>query len=340
MNKEYLELAQRHLDNLTKPRGSLGILEQFACRLAAIYETQTLTIPKKVVFVFAADHGVAEEGVSAYPAEVTPQMVFNFLAGGAGINVLARHAGAQVVVVDVGVNYDFNEVAGLIQKKVVHGTKNMAKGPAMSRQETLRCIEAGSHLLIQYADMGFNMFATGEMGIANTTASAAIASVITSKTVREVTDRGTGIDNEALTKKIDVIERAIDLNRPDKADPIDVLAKVGGAEIAAIAGMCLGAAQRSLPIVVDGFISTAGALIAYCMDNSVRDYMFFAHMSQEVGHKAMMDYMGAQPILDLDMRLGEGTGAALAMTILDAAVKIYSEMATFEQAGVTDAERP
>ncbi|MBF0538462.1 MAG: nicotinate-nucleotide--dimethylbenzimidazole phosphoribosyltransferase [Nitrospirae bacterium] len=338
MNKKYLELAQRRLDNLTKPRGSLGRLEQYASRLAAIYETLTLAIPKKVVFVFAADHGVAAEGVSAFPAEVTPQMVFNFLAGGAGINVLARHAGAEVVVIDIGVNYDFNDLRGLIHKKVVHGTQNMAKGPAMTRDQALQCIEVGRELVGQYADMGFAMFATGEMGIANTTASSAITSVITSKSVADVTGKGTGIDVDAHKRKIGIIERAISLNAPDKADPIDVLAKVGGAEIAAIAGMVLGAAQRSLPIVVDGFISSVGALIAYCMDNSVRDYMFFAHMSQEVGHKAILEFMDSTPMLDLDLRLGEGTGAALAMTILDAAIKIYNEMATFEQAGVSDSE--
>ncbi|MBF0608963.1 MAG: nicotinate-nucleotide--dimethylbenzimidazole phosphoribosyltransferase [Magnetococcales bacterium] len=338
MNKKYLELAQKHLDNLTKPRGSLGRLEQYATRLAGIYETQTITIPKKVVFVFAADHGVASEGVSAFPAAVTPQMVFNFLAGGAGINVLARHAEVEVVVVDVGVNYDFKGLEGLIHSKVVHGTRNMAKEPAMSREQALQCMEVGRELVVRYADMGFGMFATGEMGIANTTASAAITSVITSRPVATVTGRGTGIDDAAHKRKIDVIERAIATNKPDRSDPIDVLAKVGGAEIAAIAGMVLGAAQRSLPVVVDGFISSAGALIAYCMDNTVKDYMFFAHMSQEVGHKAILEFMDSTAMLDLGLRLGEGTGAALAMTILDAAIKIYSEMATFQQAGVSDSE--
>ncbi|KJU86402.1 nicotinate-nucleotide--dimethylbenzimidazole phosphoribosyltransferase (N(1)-alpha-phosphoribosyltransferase) [Candidatus Magnetobacterium bavaricum] len=339
MNKKYLELAQRHLDNLTKPRGSLGMLEQYAGRLAAIYESQTLALPRKVVFVFAADHGVAEEGVSAFPAEVTPQMVFNFLAGGAGINVLARHAGAEVVVIDVGVNYDFKDLEGLLHKKVINGTRNMAKGPAMSREQALQCIEVGRELIGRYADMGFGMFATGEMGIANTTASAAITSVLTLRSVAEVTGMGTGIDSEAHKRKIAVIERAIATNKPDRSDPIDVLAKVGGAELAAIAGMALGAAERSLPIVVDGFISGTGALIAYCMDNRVKDYMFFAHVSQEIGHKAILEFMDATPMLDLNLRLGEGTGAALAMTLLDAAIKIYNEMATFQQAGVSDSEK-
>ncbi|MCG6551074.1 MAG: nicotinate-nucleotide--dimethylbenzimidazole phosphoribosyltransferase [Candidatus Magnetominusculus sp. LBB02] len=336
LKKEFFYKAQGRLDILTKPQGSLGQLEQFAARLVAIYEDAMPELPKKAVFVFAGDHGVAEEGVSAFPAEVTPQMVLNFLRGGAAINVLSRHAGADVLVVDAGVNYDFKDCPGLIQKKVVYGTKNIAKGPAMSRDEAVKCINVGIALAYEYAAKGIRMFATGEMGIANTTPSSAIAAVFSGKPAKDVTGRGTGIGDEGLQKKIEVIERAIAVNAPDAKDPIDVLAKLGGAEIGAIAGLCLGAASLRLPVVIDGFISTAGAVIAYGLNETVKEYMFSAHRSFEIGHRAMLAHMGFTPMLELDMRLGEGTGAAIAMTILDASLKIYREMATFQDAGVSD----
>jgi len=336
IDKTMHAVAQNRLDNLTKPQGSLGRLEEFARELVGIYHDQMPQIPKKAVFTFAADHGVAEEGVSAFPQEVTQQMVLNFIRGGAGINVLARHAGADVIVVDIGVKADFEPMEGLEIRKVLYGTKNMTKGPAMSRQEAVKCIEVGISLATEYAKKGYRMFGTGEMGIANTTPSSAICAVITGKAVEEVTGRGTGIGDEALKHKIQVIKKAIETNSPDPDDPIDVLAKVGGPEIGGIAGLCLGAAAEGLPVVVDGFISTAGALIAYKLAPAVREYMFFAHLSQEIGHRAMIQYMQARPILDLDLRLGEGTGAALAMTLLDAALKIYREMATFQQAGVSE----
>ncbi|NOZ25046.1 MAG: nicotinate-nucleotide--dimethylbenzimidazole phosphoribosyltransferase [Nitrospirae bacterium] len=335
VRKDLYSAAQRRLDNLTKPPGSLGRLEEFARRLVAIYETEMPEMPKKVVFTFAGDHGVAEEGVSAYPPEVTRQMVFNFLRGGAGINVLARHAGAEVVVVDIGVDFDFQDCEGLVRRKVVHGTRNMTKGPAMTRDEALQCVEVGVELAGEYADKGFRLFATGEMGIANTTPSSAITAVLTGRPVEEVTGRGTGIGDEAFRRKVEVIEKAVSLNTPDPGDPVDVLAKVGGSEIGGITGLCIGAAERGIPVVVDGFISTAGALIAWALNPAVADYIFAAHNSQEIGHKVMLAHMGLRPILDLDLRLGEGTGAALAMTLLDAGLKIYREMATFQEAGVT-----
>ncbi len=336
VNESFYEIAQKRLDNLTKPPGSLGRLEEFARRLVAITENTMPVLDKKVIFTFAGDHGVTEEGVSAYPKEVTTQMVFNFLRGGAGINVLARHAGAEVVVVDIGVDHDFGEIEGLVNMKVIKGTGNFTKGPAMTGDEAIRCIEVGIELANGYAKKGYKIFGTGEMGIGNTTPSSAIASVLTGKPVSEVTGKGTGITDESLKRKITVIENGIKLNKPNPEDAIDVLAKVGGAEIGGIAGLILGAASMKIPVVIDGFISTAGAIIAYCLKPETKDYMFAAHNSVEIGHKAMLDKMGLRPILNLDLRLGEGTGAALAMLMIEAGLKIYREMATFGEAGVSN----
>lgn len=335
LRKEYEEKAQEHLDLLTKPRGSLGRLEEFARRLVAITENENPVLDKKVIFTFAGDHGVAEEGVSAYPKEVTPQMVLNFLNGGAAINVLARHAGSEVVVVDIGVDFDFGAVEGLVSRKIIHGTNNMRKGPAMTRRKAEECLEVGIGFSEVFAKKGYKIFATGEMGIANTTPSAAIASVLTRRTVSEVTGRGTGITDDVLKNKIKVIEDSIALNKPDPGDPVDVLAKIGGAEIGGIAGLIIGAAAQRIPVIVDGFISTAGALIAYSLEPLTREYMFAAHNSVEIGHRVMLEKLGLRPILDLDMRLGEGTGAALAMLMVEAGLKIYREMATFGDAGVS-----
>jgi nicotinate-nucleotide--dimethylbenzimidazole phosphoribosyltransferase len=336
INREFCTIAQARLDSLTKPQASLGRLEEFAKRLVAITENPMPELNKKVIFTFAGDHGVADEGVSAFPKEVTAQMVFNFLRGGAAINVLARHAGAEVVVIDIGVDYDFHDIPGLVHRKVVRGTRNMRKGTAMTRQEALRCIDIGIDLAREYAKKGYQLFGTGDMGIGNTTPSSATAAVLTGRPVSEVTGRGTGIDDRALKNKVRVIEDSISLNKPDPSDPVDVLAKVGGAEIGGIAGLIIGAAARRIPVVIDGFISTAGALIAYSLEPKTRDYMFAAHKSQEIGHKAMLEKMGLKPILDLDLRLGEGTGATLAMSIIEAGLKIYKEMATFGNAGVSN----
>jgi len=338
-NGKFAEEAQNRLDNLTKPQGSLGRLEEFAKQLVAITETQMPDLDKKVVFTFAGDHGVAEEGVSAFPKEVTPQMVLNFINGGAGINVLARHAGAEVVVVDIGVDYDFaarglKPSPAFVSSKIVSGTKNMRKGPAMSRDEAEKCIQVGIGLANEYAKRGYKIFGTGEMGIANTTPSSAITAVLTGKSVEDITGRGTGINDEAWKNKVQVIKDSIAVNKPDSNDPVDVLSKVGGAEIAGIAGLIIGAAANKIPVVIDGFISTAGALIAYLIEPKTKDYMFAAHMSQEVGHKSILEKIGLRPILDLDMRLGEGTGAALAMLIIDGGLRIYREMATFAEAAV------
>lgn len=336
INPIFLEKAQARLDNLTKPQGSLGRLEEFAARIVAISENTRPALDKKAIFTFAGDHGVAEEGVSAFPKEVTPQMVLNFLRGGAGINVLARHADTDVVVIDIGVDYDFGNADGLVHKKIIRGTKNIRKGPAMTRDEAIKCLEVGIELANEYAKKGYHIFGTGEMGIANTTPSSAIVAVFSKRTVEEVTGKGTGINDDVFKNKVKVIEDAIKINKPNPRDPLDVLAKLGGAEIAGIAGLVLGAAANRIPVVIDGFISTAGALIAHELCHAVRDYMFAAHTSVERGHWIMLEKMDMKPILNLNMRLGEGTGAALGISMIEAGVKIYNEMATFGEAGVSE----
>lgn len=354
LNSSLYEKAQRRLDNLTKPKGSLGRLEEFARRVVAITENLNPVIDKKVIFTFAGDHGVAEEGVSAYPKEVTPQMVFNFLRGGAGINVLARHTGVEVVVVDIGVDYefdvphsplfqrgeggDFKRGAGgfFVSKKVIRGTRNIRKGPAMTRDEAIECIEVGIDLADEFWRKGYHIFGTGDMGIANTTPSSAIIAVFSGRPVEEVTGKGTGVDDKTFANKVRVIEDTIKINNPNPKDPIDVLAKVGGAEIGGIAGLILGAASHRIPVVIDGFISTAGALIAYELDPKTKDYMFASHNSVERGHRVMLERIGLSPFVDLDLRLGEGTGSALGISLIEAGVKIYKEMATFGEAGVSE----
>ena len=332
-----LETAvQARLDDLTKPRGSLGRLEEAALRFALIKGSLEVHIPSKRVYVFAGDHGVTEEGVSAFPREVTYQMVKNFLTGGAGINVLARHVGAEVKVVDIGVDHDFQGLDGLIHRKVRPGTANMAKGPAMSLEEAGEAVMAGVELAREAAGKGVGMLATGEMGIGNTTAASAVTAAICRRPPEEVTGRGTGIGDEALAHKVAVIRRALEVNSPDPSNPVEVLAGVGGLEIAGICGLVLGAAASRLPVVIDGFISTAGALVSWALAPSVTDYVFAAHRSVEQGHRVQLQAMGLRPLLDLDMRLGEGTGAALAMNIIDAGIRIYNEMATFSGASVAE----
>ena len=334
LDADLLQQTQARLDNKTKPPGSLGRLEEFARKLVAISGKPAPDLAKKVIFTFAGDHGVVEEGVSAFPKEVTPQMVLNILRGGAGVNVLARHAGAEVRVVDVGVDFNFEDCTGLLHKKVARGTRNLAKGPAMTREETLAALAVGIELADQCKAEGVGLVGTGEMGIGNTTPSSAMIAAIGGFSPQEVTHRGTGINDQALQIKIAAIQKGLEVNQPDPTDPLDVLTKVGGLEIAAIAGLVLGCAANRIPVVVDGFISTAGALIASELHPQVRDYLFAAHESVEVGHRFMLERIGARPILGLDLRLGEGTGGALAMQLIEAGVKILLEMATFEQAGV------
>lgn len=338
LDKSLGDKIQSRLDNLTKPKGSLGRLEELALKYMLIKTDPNPKIPNKSVFVFAADHGVTEEGVSAFPKEVTFQMVANFLAQGAGINVLARHVGADVKVIDIGVDADLSHLKGLIHKKVLRGTQNMLKGPAMDREDAIRAIWVGAEVAKNAIDAGVDILCTGEMGIGNTTAASAITAVICNKTPKEVTGRGTGIDDEALKRKISVIEKAIKVNSPDPTDPIDVLSKVGGLEIAGICGLILMSSYLKTPVVIDGFISTAGALVAYELNPLVKEYMFAGHVSVEQGHKIQLSHMGLRPILDLDLRLGEGTGAVLATNIIDAGLKIYLEMATFDDAKVSPGE--
>lgn len=338
VNHTLSDMAQRRLDNLTKPRGSLGRLEEIARRIVAITGKERPSLKDKVIFTLAGDHGVAKQGVSAFPQEVTPQMVENFLRGGAGINVLARHVGARVVVVDIGVGVDISPRPGLIIHKVGYGTQDMTLGPAMTKEEAIKSIEVGIDILEDEFKRGVDIAGTGDMGIANTTPSTAICSVMTGASVEEVTGRGTGIDDERLKHKIDVIKKAIDINRPNKNDPIDVLSKVGGFEIGGIAGIILACASRSIPVVIDGFISGAGALIASGIAPQVVDYILPSHESEEIGHKKMLEQLGLKAYLDLNLRLGEGTGAALVMDIIEASVKIHNEMATFEEAGVSEKE--
>lgn len=336
IDSSLLESTQIRLDNLTKPKGSLGRLEEFAKRIVAITGKRNPSLTKKVIITIAGDHGITEEGVSAYPSEVTPQMVYNFLRGGAGVNVLARHVGAEVVVVDMGVAVELTSHPDLIVRKIAMGTKNFAKGPAMSREQAIKAIETGIEITEQIInEKKVDIIGTGEMGIGNTTPSSAITAVFTNKSVQEVTGRGTGIDDETYARKISVIQKAIELNKPNPKDPIDVLAKVGGFEIGGLVGVTLAGAANKIPVVIDGFISSVAGLIAVELKSDVKDYIFAAHASVEIGHKALLDRMQLKPILDLNMRLGEGTGAALAMGLIDAGVKILNEMASFEEAGVS-----
>ena len=337
---DFRRQAEERLNQLTMPHWALGDLMDLAIDLAGMTRSMHPPVARKCVVVMAGDHGVTAEGVSRYPAEVTTQMVHNIVRGGAGINALALQAGAEVRVVDMGAVDDFVDLvrAGqVIAKKIGRGTANMVYGPAMTRTHAVMAVEAGievANLLAPEVDV----FGTGEMGIGNTTPSTAIAAVLTGRPVAEVTGRGTGIDDDQLRHKISVVERAIARNRPDPKDGLDVLAKVGGFEIGGIAGLILGAAAHRKPVLVDGFISTAGAMIACVLEPFVRDYIICAHRSVEPGHGALIDKLGRRPLLDLNLRLGEGTGAALAMNVVEAAVHVLTEVATFAEAGVSGAD--
>jgi nicotinate-nucleotide--dimethylbenzimidazole phosphoribosyltransferase len=327
--------AWERLGNQARPAGSLGRLEEVSARLASIFGTLDVRLNEKVVVTCAGDHGICQEGVSRFPQEVTPQMVYNFVSGGASINVLARHAGARVQVADLGVAADFPSALPIFHKKIRKGTDNFARGPAMSRSEAVQSVQAGIDIVEALLVQGpVHLLGTGDMGIGNTSPSTAIASVYSGKSVDEVAGRGTGVDDEGLARKIAAIEQGLSVNRPDPADPLDVLAKVGGFEIGGLAGLVIGAAAYRIPVVCDGLISTAGALIACKIAPNARDYLFASHCSVEAGHGPMLEHLSLSPLFDLGLRLGEGTGAALAMALLDAATRILAEIRTFEEAAV------
>ena len=329
------EKARQYILTLTMPPWALGRLLDLAVDLAGIQETLNVQVERKNIILMAGEHGIAEEGVSPTPKEVTPQMIANFLAGGAGVSVLARQAGAEVTVVDVGVDADLSRFGErLVHRKIRRGTANFAKGPAMSREEAVRSIETGIEITRMLADRT-DVFGTGDMGIANTSPSSAILSLLTGTPLEEAVGMGAGLTPDKIRHKIEVIRRGIELNRPDPADPLDVLAKVGGLEIGGIAGTILGAASLHKPVVVDGFISTAGAMIAAKLCPASTGYMILAHRSAEPGHRAMTAMLGREPLVDLGMRLGEGSGGAVAMPIIDSAAAVLREMATFQSAAVT-----
>ncbi|HET6675436.1 MAG TPA: nicotinate-nucleotide--dimethylbenzimidazole phosphoribosyltransferase [Nitrospiraceae bacterium] len=330
--------AQARLNRLTKPPGSLGRLEELAARYVALTGAFMPSVPRAAVFTFAADHGIGKAGVSAYPQEVTGQMVLNFLRGGAGVNVLARHVGAEIRVVDIGVASDCPVLPGLIHRKIAAGTKNFFHEPAMTREQARCALETGIALATDAARDGIDVLGTGDMGIGNTTSSAAVTAVVTGEPVALVTGRGTGIDDTTMHRKIALIEQSLARHCPDPRDPLDVLAKVGGFEIAGIAGLILGGAAARLPIMLDGFISGAAALIAAGLAPGCREYLIASHRSVERGHEAVLTRLQLTPLLDLQLRLGEGTGACLGISLLQAAIKIYLQMATFDEAGVSNAE--
>jgi len=335
LDRRAMEAARSRQSELTKPEGSLGRLEELSIQVAGIEGQIIAGSEHKAIITMAADHGVVKEGVTLYPQEVTAQMVANFLNGGAAINVLAGFIGARVVVVDMGTASDIPPNPGLICRKIAYGTKNMTEQAAMTSSEAVEAIEKGIEIVEDEISRGLDIVGTGDMGIGNTTASSAICAAITGEPVKKVTGRGEGLGNEQLDYKIKIIEKALEFNKPDSRNAIDILAKVGGFEIGGLAGVMLGAAAHHIPVVVDGFISGAAALIAAELSPELKHYLIAAHLSAERGHKILLQYLGLTPLLKLDMRLGEGTGAALGMVIVEAAVKTLAEMATFNEAGVS-----
>ncbi|MBT7072948.1 MAG: nicotinate-nucleotide--dimethylbenzimidazole phosphoribosyltransferase [Anaerolineae bacterium] len=338
LDEAAMAAAKARQDILTKPAGSLGRLEELSIQIAGVTGQAIPAINDKVIITMAGDHGVVAEGVSAFPQEVTPQMVLNFLYGGAAINVLSKQVGARISVVDMGVAADMEPHPLLVIKKIAKGTANMTQGPAMSREDAEKAILAGVEIVEAEIEKGLDIIGTGDMGIGNTTPSAAIAAALTGIAPAKLAGRGTGVDDEGLKRKIDAIERALKANKPDPDDGLDILAKVGGFEIAGLVGVILGAAAHRKPVMVDGFISTAAAMIAVTIAPTVKGYLISAHRSQEYGHMQMIEWLGLKPLVDLDFRLGEGTGAALGISFAEAACKILAEMATFAEAGVSDKE--
>jgi nicotinate-nucleotide--dimethylbenzimidazole phosphoribosyltransferase len=338
LDKSAMSSARVRQDALTKPTGALGRLEDLSIQLAGIQGKAKPQINKKSIIVMVADHGIVAEGTSAYPQEVTAQMVLNFVNGGAGINVLSRQMGIKVSVVDIGVAGGNTTFEGILNRKIAPGTQNMCKGPAMTLDQAIKSVETGIEIVIDECKKGLDIVGTGDMGIGNTTASSAICALMTGKSTAEVTGRGTGLDDKALQHKVEMINRALALNKPDAKNALDVLAKVGGLEIGGLAGVILGAAANRVPVMIDGFISGAAALIAAGICPQAKDYMIAAHVSVEPGHIYALEHLGLKPLVNLNMRLGEGTGAAIGIVLAEASCRILSEMATFAEAGVSDKE--
>lgn len=341
-DSEARKQAKARLDQLTMPHWALGDLMDLAIELAGMTGTVKPKVSGKAVITMAGDHGVVTEGVSKYPAEVTQQMVYNFVNGGAGINALAKQAGAEVHIVDMGVDGDLQQLVNtgkIIDKKIGFGTNNISVGPAMSMAQARKSIEAGIQIADELSER-IDLFATGDMGIGNTTPSTAIAAAVTGVPVDKLTGRGTGLDDDQLQHKVEVVTNVLKINKPDPKNGLDLLSKVGGFEIGGIAGVILGAAANRKPVLVDGFISTAGALVAHAVEPFIRDYIICSHRSVEPGHKYMQEKLGCtKPLLNLNMRLGEGTGAALCMNIVEAAVAVLTQVATFEEAAVAGADK-
>jgi nicotinate-nucleotide--dimethylbenzimidazole phosphoribosyltransferase len=333
----YGQRAREREDILTKPRGSLGRLEELAIDIASMKRQEIPQLKRKIIFTFAGDHGVVDEGVSAFPQEVTPQMVYNFINDGAAINVLARQAGAEMVIADLGVAAEMDiQHPNFRDRKINTGTNNFTKGPAMTWEESIKAITTGIEIFEEeFRKEPIDLVGIGEMGIGNTTPATAILAVISGENIESIVGRGTGIDDDGVIRKITAIKKAIAVNQPCKDDGLDILQKVGGYEIGGLAGVILAAARHRVPVLIDGYISTAAALIAKLLNPVVCQYILASHRSEERGHDKMLEILNKKPILDLGMRLGEGTGAALAMQIVEAAVRIINEMATFESAGVT-----
>jgi len=338
VDKEAMAQAQARQDVLTKPQGSLDRLEQLSIQLAGIQGKPIPQIKHKAIIVMAGDHGVVAEKVGNYPQEVTAQMVYNFLRGGAGINVIVRQVGARVIVVDMGVATELEANPRLLSRKVALGTRNIARGPAMTEEQAVKAIEVGIEIVRAEVAKGLDIVGAGDMGIGNTTPSAAICAVMTKKPAARVTGRGTGLTDEQLAHKVEVVKRALEVNNPDPEKPLEVLAKVGGFEIGGLAGVMLGAAAHRIAVVIDGFISGAAALIATALSPGLRDYLIAGHVSAEPGHRLLLEHLGLKPLLDLGMRLGEGTGAALGIFLAETSAKILAEMATFAEAGVSEKE--
>ena len=340
LDKKAMAQARARQDILTKPQGSLGRLEELSIQLAGIQGKPIPQFRHKAIITMAGDHGVVAEGVGNWPQEVTAQMVDNFLRGGAGINVIARQVGTRIIVVDMGVASKLEPHPQLLSRKVAPGTRNIALGPAMTGEQAVKAIETGIEIVNKEVAKGLDIVGTGDMGIGNTTPSSAICAVMTGRPATEVTGRGTGITDEQLTHKIEVVNKALAVNRPDPKQPLEVLAKLGGFEIGGLAGVMLAAAAQRIPVVIDGFISGAAALIATALSPGLNDFLIAAHLSAEAGHRLMLKHLGLKPLLDLGMRLGEGAGAALGIFLIETSARVLAEMSTFAEAGVSERSEP